>query len=40
MWLSIPQFTIPLLGEPLNVILSGRSDPLVLTEEGFHQYAK
>jgi hypothetical protein len=34
------QFTAPLLGEPLNVILSGLSDPLVLTEDGFHEYTK
>jgi len=33
-------FTIPLLGEPLNIILSGLSDPFVLTEEGFHEYTK
>ncbi|KAH9047694.1 hypothetical protein EDB84DRAFT_1393152 [Lactarius hengduanensis] len=36
----IPQFTAPLLGEPLNVILSGLSDPYVLTEEGFREYTK
>ncbi len=35
-----PQYTAPLLGEPLNVILSGLSDPLVLTEEGFREYTK
>ena len=35
-----PQFTAPLLGEPLNVILSGLSDPLVLTEGGFREYTK
>jgi hypothetical protein len=35
-----PQFTAPLLGEPLNVILSGRSDPLMLTEDGFREYTK
>jgi hypothetical protein len=35
-----PQFTAPLLGEPLNVILSGLSDPYVLTEEGFREYTK
>jgi hypothetical protein len=34
------QFTAPLLGEPLNVILSGLSDPLVLTEDGFREYTK
>ncbi|KAH9986624.1 hypothetical protein BJV77DRAFT_1028331 [Russula vinacea] len=33
-------FTAPLLGEPLNVILSGLSDPLVLTEDGFREYTK
>lgn len=27
-------------GEPLNVIISGNSDPFVLTEEGLHDYAK
>jgi len=36
----IPQYTAPLLGEPLNVILSGHSDPYVLTEEGFREYTK
>jgi hypothetical protein len=36
----LPQFTAPLLGEPLNVILSGLSDPLVLTEDGFREYTK
>jgi len=36
----ILQFTAPLLGEPLNVILSGLSDPYVLTEEGFREYTK
>lgn len=35
-----PQFTAPLLGEPLNIILSGLSDPLVLTEDGFREYTK
>jgi hypothetical protein len=33
-------FTAPFLGEPLNVILSGLSDPYVLTEEGFREYTK
>ncbi|KAI9443321.1 hypothetical protein H4582DRAFT_1923892 [Lactarius indigo] len=36
----VSQFTAPLLGEPLNVILSGLSDPYVLTEEGFREYTK
>jgi hypothetical protein len=36
----VPQFTAPLLGEPLNIILSGLSDPLVLTEDGFREYTK
>lgn len=35
-----PQFTTKRLGEPLNVIISGRSDPFILTEEGLHFYAK
>ena len=35
-----PQFTAPFLGEPLNVILSGLSDPYVLTEDGFREYTK
>ncbi|CCL98518.1 uncharacterized protein FIBRA_00517 [Fibroporia radiculosa] len=34
------QFTIGHLGEPLNVIISGLSDPFVLTEAGLHAYAK
>ena len=34
------QFTTPDLGEPLNVIISARSDPFILTETGFHYYAK
>jgi hypothetical protein len=38
--LGFPQYTAPLLGEPLNVIISGQSDPLVLTEEGFREYTK
>jgi hypothetical protein len=37
---SALQFTAPLLGEPLNIILSGLSDPLVLTEDGFREYTK
>ncbi|OSX59701.1 hypothetical protein POSPLADRAFT_1040740 [Postia placenta MAD-698-R-SB12] len=28
------------LGEPLNVIISGLSDPYILTEPGLHAYAK
>ncbi|EIN12864.1 hypothetical protein PUNSTDRAFT_61150 [Punctularia strigosozonata HHB-11173 SS5] len=27
-------------GEPLNVIISGLSDPYILTEDGLHDYAK
>ncbi|EJC98894.1 uncharacterized protein FOMMEDRAFT_113467 [Fomitiporia mediterranea MF3/22] len=34
------QFTTRHFGEPLNVIISGHSDPYVLTESGFHSYAK
>ncbi|KAG8903011.1 hypothetical protein FRB99_003818, partial [Tulasnella sp. 403] len=33
-------FTLPDLGEPINVIISGLSDPHVLTHEGLHRYAK
>ncbi|KAG9049433.1 hypothetical protein FS837_010237 [Tulasnella sp. UAMH 9824] len=33
-------FTLPDLGEPINVIISGLSDPFVLTHEGLHRYAK
>lgn len=33
-------FTTPKYGEPLNVIISGLSDPYVLTESGLHDYAK
>jgi len=33
-------FTTPDLGEPLNVIISGHSDPYILTDSGFHEYAK
>ncbi|KDQ62692.1 hypothetical protein JAAARDRAFT_121300 [Jaapia argillacea MUCL 33604] len=33
-------FTTKTHGEPLNVIISGLSDPFILTEFGFHQYAK
>ncbi|PCH39860.1 hypothetical protein WOLCODRAFT_136532 [Wolfiporia cocos MD-104 SS10] len=33
-------FTTPTLGEPLNVFISGLSDPYVLTEHGLHAYAK
>jgi len=33
-------FTTKRLGEPLNVIISGRSDPFILTDEGLHFYAK
>lgn len=34
------QFTSEAKGEPLNVIISGLSDPYILTERGFHDYAK
>ncbi|RDB14884.1 hypothetical protein Hypma_016362 [Hypsizygus marmoreus] len=33
-------FTTPRYGEPLNVIVSGHSDPYILTDNGFHDYAK
>ncbi|KAE9408833.1 hypothetical protein BT96DRAFT_872905 [Gymnopus androsaceus JB14] len=33
-------FTTPHKGEPLNVIVSGKSDPYVLTETGFSVYVK
>ncbi|KAL5524720.1 hypothetical protein ACEPAF_9865 [Sanghuangporus sanghuang] len=33
-------FTTRYFGEPLNVIISGHSDPFILTEAGFHYYAK
>ncbi|KAF9527501.1 hypothetical protein CPB83DRAFT_876342 [Crepidotus variabilis] len=33
-------FTTPTHGEPLNVIVSGLSDPDILTEAGFRDYAK
>ncbi|SJL07815.1 uncharacterized protein ARMOST_11167 [Armillaria ostoyae] len=33
-------YTSPNYGEPLNVIISGMSDPFVLTDYGFHYYAK
>ncbi|OCB88500.1 hypothetical protein A7U60_g4314 [Sanghuangporus baumii] len=34
------QFTTRYFREPLNVIISGHSDPFILTEAGFHYYAK
>lgn len=34
------QYTTKKYGEPLNVIISGASDPYILTDEGFHVYAK
>ena len=34
------QYTTKKYGEPLNIIISGASDPYVLTDEGFHVYAK
>ncbi|KAG6847225.1 hypothetical protein H0H93_009424, partial [Arthromyces matolae] len=33
-------FTTPKLGEPLNVIISARSDPFILTDTGIREYAK
>ncbi|KAJ7211090.1 hypothetical protein C8J57DRAFT_1400022 [Mycena rebaudengoi] len=33
-------YTTKTRGEPLNVIISGTSDPEVLTERGLHNYAK
>ncbi|KAI0043948.1 hypothetical protein FA95DRAFT_1523570 [Auriscalpium vulgare] len=33
-------YTVPLQGEPLNIIVSGLSDPFILTDAGFHVYAK
>jgi len=33
-------YTTPKYGEPLNVIISGLSDPYVLTDRGLHEYAK
>lgn len=36
----IIKFTTPEYGEPLNVIISGLSDPYILTERGMHDYAK
>lgn len=33
-------FTTPELGEPLNVIISARSDPFILTDHGFKYYSK
>ncbi|KAI0312868.1 hypothetical protein OF83DRAFT_1144019 [Amylostereum chailletii] len=32
-------FTLPKLGEPLNIIVSGLSDPFILTDSGFRHYA-
>ncbi|PPR07680.1 hypothetical protein CVT24_003923 [Panaeolus cyanescens] len=34
------QYTNKKYGEPLNIIISGLSDPYILTERGFHEYAK
>lgn len=34
------QFTTKTKGEPLNVIISAKSDPFVLTDWGLHYYAK
>ncbi|THU80944.1 hypothetical protein K435DRAFT_694598 [Dendrothele bispora CBS 962.96] len=33
-------FTTKRYGEPLNVIISGKSDPYILTPDGFHAYSK
>ncbi|KAI0031005.1 hypothetical protein K488DRAFT_28354, partial [Vararia minispora EC-137] len=33
-------WALPPLGEPLNIIISGLSDPFVLTEAGFRHYTK
>lgn len=33
-------YTIDDLGEPLNIIISGRSDPYILTDKGFEHYTK
>jgi len=33
-------FTLPKLGEPINVIISGLSDTTVLSHQGLHRYAK
>jgi len=33
-------FTLPDLGEPINVIISGKSDPRILSHWGLHWYAK
>ncbi|KAL6308277.1 hypothetical protein BKA93DRAFT_868952 [Sparassis latifolia] len=33
-------FTTDVLGEPLNIVISGLSDPFILTEVGLHSYAK
>jgi len=33
-------FTTKTKGEPLNAIISGLSDPYILTKSGFHDYAK
>ena len=30
------KFTLPELGEPINVIISGLSDPFILTHDGTH----
>jgi len=33
-------YTLPKLGEPINVIISGLSDPFILSHDGLHKYAK
>lgn len=38
--ISFAQFVNKTHGEPLNVIISGLSDPFILSEDGLHIYAK
>jgi len=33
-------YTTAKYGEPLNIIISGRSDPFILSDSGLHSYAK
>jgi len=33
-------YTLPHLGEPINIIISGKSDPWILTPRGLHMYSK
>jgi len=37
---AISQFVLPRYGEPLNVIISGLSDPYVLTRKGLLKWAQ